>query len=97
MNLHIPYPHPTPWRARAFEIIFESRTPPGKLFDVILLWAIFLSVIAVLVDSVSALRPDYGFALRVAEWVFTILFTVEYIFRWLSVKHPRDYALSFSG
>ena len=63
----------------------------------VLLWAIGLSVLAVILESVASIRQDYGSALRVAEWVFTILFTVEYVLRLTSVERPVRYALSFFG
>jgi len=86
-----------PWRERLHEIIFEADTPLGKAFDVVLLLAIFLSVLAVLLESVSGVRERYGPALRATEWFFTILFTIEYLFRLISVRRPLRYATSFLG
>ena len=79
------------------EIIFEADTPLGKAFDVALLVAIVLSVAAVLLESVPEIRAEYGQALRTIEWTFTILFTIEYILRLLSVGRPLRYARSFFG
>jgi len=84
-------------RARLHEIIFESDTWAGRLFDVALLVAILASVVAVMLDSVAAIHDAYGLELRVVEWVFTGLFTVEYLLRLYSVKRPARYALSFYG
>jgi voltage-gated potassium channel len=86
-----------PWRERVHEIIFEADTPLGKAFDVALLLAIFLSVLAVMLDSVATIRERYGELLRAAEWFFTILFTVEYVLRLISVRRPMRYATSFLG
>jgi voltage-gated potassium channel len=88
---------PVPWRARLHEVIFEADTPEGKRFDVLLLIVIGLSVLAVCLESVHDLRSRYGFQLRIAEWVFTISFTVEYIARLLAVQRPARYAISFYG
>lgn len=85
------------WRFRLHEIIFEADTTPGKAFDVVLLLAIVLSVLAVLLESVVSIRARHGPILRAAEWMFTILFTIEYILRLLSVGKPIRYALSFFG
>lgn len=85
------------WREHLRIIIFEAETPAGKLFDVALLWAILLSVAAVMLESVSAIAADYGESLRVAEWVFTALFTIEYVIRLACVPHPFRYATSFFG
>jgi len=79
------------------EVIFEADTPKGKLFDVILLIAILLSVGVVMLESVPEISLEYGRQLRVAEYVFTILFTIEYVLRLISVKQTRTYVLSFYG
>ncbi len=85
------------WRARLHEVIFEAETPVGKAFDVALLVAIVLSIIAVCLESVTEVRAQYGPQLRILEWIFTILFTIEYVLRLLSVRHPWKYAISFFG
>ncbi len=84
-------------RARLHEIIFESNTPAGKAFDVALLWAILLSVLAVMLESVAPIRARYGVTIRNAEWVFTVLFSLEYVLRLFSVSRPLLYARSFFG
>jgi voltage-gated potassium channel len=84
-------------REKLYEIIFEAETPGGKAFDVALLLAIVLSVVAVLLESVAGIRGRYGTALRTAEWFFTILFTIEYLLRLVCVGKPLRYALSFFG
>ncbi len=85
------------WRHRVHEVIFEADTPAGKLFDVVLLVLIVLSVISVMLESVAGIRLRYGTALRVAEWIFTGLFTIEYVLRLVSVRRPWAYATSFFG
>lgn len=85
------------WRAKAHEVIFEADTPAGKFFDLVLLGVILLSVVAVCLESVREIREAYGPALRVVEWAFTILFTLEYIARVLSVRRPWRYMISFYG
>lgn len=84
-------------RDRIHEVIFEAETFWGKIFDVVLLVAIVLSVIAVMLESVVEIRVNYGKALYIAEWIFTILFTLEYIARLWSVNQPMKYAKSFFG
>lgn len=80
-----------------WEIVFEAETPLGRGFDVALLWAILLSVIAVMLESVSSIYESHGTILRIVEWTFTILFTLEYGLRLWLVRSPRKYALSFFG
>jgi voltage-gated potassium channel len=86
-----------PWRERVRIIIFEADTPAGKAFDVVLLAAIVASVVAVMLDSVAPVRANHGRALDAAEWVFTLLFTVEYALRLVCVPVPGRYARSFFG
>lgn len=86
-----------PWRQKMHEVIFEHYTFWGREFDVLLLWAIFLSIIAVMLESVEPVRSKYGDILRAIEWGFTIAFTIEYIARILSVKKPIYYITSFYG
>jgi voltage-gated potassium channel len=85
------------WRKILFEIIFEADTPAGKWFDIVLIISILLSVMTVMLDSVSSIRSKYGEFLYAAEWFFTILFTVEYIFRLICIGKPIRYAVSFFG
>jgi voltage-gated potassium channel len=87
----------SPRRQLLYEIIFEADTPAGKAFDVALLGAIVLSVLAVMLESVAGIRENYGPWLYAAEWFFTLLFTVEYLLRLSSVMRPHRYALSFFG
>jgi voltage-gated potassium channel len=84
-------------RRRLHEVIFQSDTRAGRLFDLLLIWLIVLSVVAVLLDSVPSLRSRYGPVLLAAEWAFTGLFTVEYALRLYSVRRPLRYAVSFYG
>lgn len=85
------------WRARLHEIIFEADTPAGKAFDVALLMVILASVAAVMLESIAPIRTAHGTALRAAEWVFTALFTIEYVLRLVCVRRPLAYATSFFG
>ena len=85
------------WRDTLYEIIFEAETPAGKLFDVVLIVSILLSVLSVMLDSVGAIRAQWHRELVAVEWFFTLLFTIEYILRLLCVHRPLRYAISFFG
>ena len=85
------------WRARLHEVIFEADTPAGRAFDVCLLVAILVSVIAVMLESVASIRREYGGVLRAVEWTVTVVFTIEYALRLLAVDRPWRYARSFFG
>jgi voltage-gated potassium channel len=84
-------------RARLHEIIFEANTRAGRLFDLGLIWLILLSVATVILESVRRVRMQYGDLLYALEWLFTLLFTAEYLLRLLSVRRPLRYATSFFG
>ncbi|QIL89021.1 ion transporter [Microbulbifer harenosus] len=79
------------------EVIFGTDTPAGKLFDVVLIWAILLSVALVLLASVQSWWVRYGEVFFVLEWFFTALFTVEYLTRIYCARDRREYIFSFYG
>jgi voltage-gated potassium channel len=79
------------------EVIFEADTPMGKLFDVILLITILLSVGVVMLESVPEIGLEFAKPLRIAEYVFTVLFTIEYVLRLIAVKKTSKYVFSFYG
>ncbi len=93
----MPPPPGHTWRSWLYEVIFEADTATGKTFDVVLLWSILLSVAAVLLESVEAIRIGYGRILYGVEWGFTILFTIEYAIRIICVRRPWLYIRSFYG
>lgn len=88
---------PKSWREKVHEIIYEADTPAGKLFDILLLIVIFISIILVMLESVESIESDYAVFLDISEWVITILFSLEYILRIITVKKPRAYLFSFYG
>ena len=85
------------FRQKIHEIIFEADTTNGKLFDIILLAAILLSIIGVMLESVYEIDRKYHELIIAFEWGFTILFTIEYFFRIYAVNRPFKYIFSFMG
>lgn len=85
------------WRGRLHEVIYEADTPLGKLFDILILVLIVASVLAVLLESVGSIDAAYHAQLHFAEWALTIIFTIEYTLRLITVKRPAAYARSFFG
>lgn len=85
------------WRIRLYEIIFEADTKTGRMFDIILMWCIVFSVAVVFLESIYELRIEYSTYFLSLEWVFTILFTIEYVLRLVSAKKAHRYAFSFFG
>lgn len=88
--------HPS-WRNTLHEVIFEADTPAGKAFDIALLITIVASVVIVMLDSVEDLNRRYGSVFNVLEWLFTVLFTIEYVLRLIAFRRPMHYAVSFFG
>lgn len=86
-----------PLRARLHEVIFEADTPAGRAFDALLLLLIVTSVTVVMLESVASVRDEHGWLLIRLEWLFTGLFTIEYLLRLYSVRAPWKYATSFFG
>lgn len=85
------------WRRRWFTIIFESDTPPGRRFDVVLLAAVVASVLVVMLETVQSLADRHAELFLTLEWGFTLLFSVEYVARLVCVERPLRYATSFFG
>ena len=84
-------------KEKIHEVIFEADTPSGKYFDIALLFSIIVSVIAVSLESIEAIDKVYHSQLVMIEWLFTILFTIEYILRLYSTEHSVKYSTSFFG
>ena len=84
-------------KKKLYIIIFESDTPAGKAFDIGLLIAILLSMLAVTLESVQFIKAEYGNAIRIFEWGFTVLFSIEYILRIYCAPRRLKYITSFYG
>jgi voltage-gated potassium channel len=85
------------WRRKVHEVIYEADTPAGKLFDIVLLIIIIISLILVMMESVPRLGAKYAEEFILAEWVITIFFTIEYALRIISINKPSKYIFSFYG
>ena len=84
-------------RQKIHDVIYEADTPPGKIFDITLIIVIIISVILVALETVGWINDRYSSIFNVAEWIITILFTIEYILRVISIHHPKNYIFSFYG
>lgn len=85
------------FKLQVYEVLFESDTHAGKAFNIILLCTIILSVIIVALESVQEIKQEYHDILYALEWVFTVLFTLEYVCRIWVVLNKRRYIFSFFG
>jgi voltage-gated potassium channel len=84
-------------RENLFEIIFEADTTYGKLFDIVLLIVILLSLVAVTGESIPVLRRNYSQLFIDLEWIFTVIFGLEYILRIYAARNRIRYIVSFFG
>lgn len=90
-------PHRPSWQQRLYRIIYNDDTPAGKAFDIALLVFIIASIMVVIFDSLKSLHAKYGPLFYTLEWSFTVLFTLEYILRLISIKKPWRYVTSWFG
>lgn len=89
--------HDEKLKRKLYVIIFESDTPAGKLFDVILIGCILVSVLLVIIESLQGLPSYLTTPFVVLEYLFTAFFTFEYLTRIYCSPYPRKYVLSFSA
>lgn len=98
--MHTPKRNLQPFRdgwETPYRIIFEATPGPSQTFDIALLVAIVVSVIAVVLESVASLDARFHNYFEVLEWILTVLFTIEYGVRLWVVRRPLRYAFSFFG
>ena len=88
---------PPHWRQRWHSVIFEAETTAGRRFDLWLIALIVLSVLVVMADSVQSLHERFRVGFSTLEWLFTVVFTLEYIARLACHPQPLRYASSFFG
>ena len=84
-------------RERIYIIIFQSNTPAGKLFDVLLFVAIALNIALLMLESVESIASKWGNTFRILDYFFLVLFSIEYLLRLYCVRVPKRYAKSFYG
>lgn len=87
----------TPLQRKFYDVIFGTETTAGKWFDIILITVIVASVAVIMLDSIPHLHLKYGVLYRKLEWLFTGLFTIEYLIRIWCTSNRRAYALSLYG
>jgi voltage-gated potassium channel len=85
------------WKSKLYQMIFNTDTKSGKTLDTIIMILILLSILCVLLESIPWIRLDYSHLFNIIEWVFTVLFSLEYILRISCVEKPSKYIFSFMG
>jgi len=84
-------------RQKIHIIIYGTNTVAGRLFDLILLGLILLSVFLVMLETVKGFDEKYHHQLIILEWIITGFFTLEYLLRIATTNRPRKYIFSFFG
>ncbi len=85
------------WKQKTHIIIYGVNTPAGRIFDLVILFLIMLSIFIVMMESVAEVDKKYHDLLLIAEWIITVIFTIEYILRIVTIKKPWSYIFSFYG
>ena len=89
--------HDEKLKRKLYVIIFESDTPAGKLFDVVLIGCILVSVLLVIIESLKSIPSYLTTPFVIMEYLFTAFFTFEYLTRIYCSPRPRKYIFSFFG
>ena len=84
-------------RRTLYNVIFESDTRAGRLFDQILIYTVLLSIFVVILDSVAAIAARCATLFSVLARCSTLLRSVRYGARLYCVRRPLRYATSFFG
>jgi len=84
-------------KKKLYEIVFEADTKEGRIFDVLLLVIISLSIFIVMLESVQSIQSHYRTYFLYIEWIITVFFTLEYFLRIFIVQKPLKYIFSFYG
>lgn len=85
------------WKRQLFRIIYRADTPLGKIFDISLLILIVLSTMIVMLESVPSFDKRFHTFFIVLEILISLVFTVEYILRIITIRNKKDYIFSFFG
>lgn len=85
------------WRRQLYEIVFETDTGWGRRFDVALLILVLLNIVTISLETVQSVSQAYAAELYIVEWVFTVLFSIEYIVRLICVRRPAHYVFTMVG
>ena len=78
-------------------VIFGTDTPAGKRFDIALIIMILVSVVLLMLESLPSFSLQHYVFLRYIEWIFTLIFTIEYGVRIYCTPKPIGYMKSFYG
>ena len=79
------------------KIVEENDTPMGRLFDAVVQLLVVISVVSFTVGTLPTLSAETQGLLASLERITVILFSAEYVLRFVVAKSPFKYAFSFFG
>lgn len=79
------------------DTLFVTSTKPGHRFDIFITLMIILSIAVVVFDTVGPVSFYLKKYFHIAEWIFTGIFTVEYLLRIYLAPNRKAYIFSFFG
>lgn len=83
------------FREHLHQLIWNKKHPGNKILEVFILFAVLVSMMGFILESVKDIQKNFAIGFRVIDWTITLIFTVEYILRIWSSSKPLRYVLSF--
>ncbi|CAB1275779.1 ion transporter [Candidatus Nitrosacidococcus tergens] len=84
-------------RSQLRNIIEDHTSKGGRIFDSIIQFLIFSSLLAYAINTLPNNTPETKYLLRKIETISVIIFTIEYVLRIYVAKKPIRYIFSFYG
>lgn len=84
-------------RHKIFTVVYGVDTRAGRTFDLLLLFLIILSVVVIMLETMPSIDVRFHKELFIIEWIFTGLFTIEFLLRIFCTNKPLKYIFSFYG
>lgn len=79
------------------DIVQESDTKAGRVFDYVVFILIISSIIALTFETLPDLSPAAKRAFYIFEVITVVLFTIEYFLRIMASREKKNYIFSFYG
>jgi len=93
--------HDRDWRHRLYVFLFDVGSPAGRRFELFWIVTTLVSVITLFIESSEpdniTLQFKEASVFLLMEYVFTLLFSLEYLLRVITTERPLQYMLSFFG
>jgi membrane protein YdbS with pleckstrin-like domain len=90
-------PNKESWRDILREKLFEGKTAYAKIFDILMLILIIVSIITIILETIPFIFDNYSNFFWRFEIFFTLIFTIEYFLRIITAKKYSKFIFSFEG